>query len=268
MSTITVAGLEIYPIKSLGGVSLPLLSLDAMGAMNDRRYMLIDSTNTFLTQRECAAMATLRISQVKKSAYLIAGNNNETWTFDYTSAQLGEEITATIWDDQVSVRPVLGEVNDWLANYLKQPCQLVTLSDTYRRPVDQQFGRSKDQVSLADGFPFLLTSLSSLAEFNEKLDSPILMHRFRPNIVIDGCEPYAEDHWKRLRIGGIDFEVVKPCCRCQIPAIDIHTGEKQVEVSRALAKYRRRGDQVYFGQNLIHRAAGSISLGDFVEVLD
>ena len=112
-----------------------------------------------------------------------------------------------------------------------------------------------------------LASESSLDNFNQLIDSPIGMNRFRPNIVVSGCESYAEDHWQKIQIGMLRFDVVKPCSRCVIPSIDPETGDKQIEVSRALAKHRRRDGAVYFGQNLLTQQQGIITVGDSLTVL-
>jgi hypothetical protein len=135
------------------------------------------------------------------------------------------------------------------------------------RPVDPDYARSGDQVGFADGFPLLLITEASLQAFNTELGMAIGSGRFRPNIVVAGNAPYAEDEWRHLRIGSIEFDVVKPCSRCVIPSLDPLTAQRQPIVSKTLARTRRRGDAVYFGQNLIHRGLGSIAVGDSVTVL-
>ena len=135
------------------------------------------------------------------------------------------------------------------------------------RPVDPAYAQAGDRVGFADGFPLLLTTQASLDAFNRELPSAIGMERFRPNIVVAGSEPYAEDGWRRLRIGEIEFDVVKPCSRCVIPSIDPQTAQKQAVVVQTLSRLRRRGDAVYFGQNLIQRGTGDIKRGDSVAVL-
>jgi uncharacterized protein YcbX len=148
------------------------------------------------------------------------------------------------------------------------------LPDDEVRAVDPVYARSGDQVGFADGFPLLLISEASLAAFNAQLSiasagapTAIGSERFRPNIVVAGNAPYAEDEWRKLRIGAIEFDVVKPCSRCVIPSIDPLSAERQPIISKTLARTRRRGDAVYFGQNLIHRGIGTIKVGDEVVVL-
>lgn len=114
----------------------------------------------------------------------------------------------------------------------------------------------------------MLISEASLADLNNRLEQPLPMLRFRPNLVVSGCEPYAEDQWWRIRIGGLTFRVVKPCSRCVIPTINPETGEKGVEPLRTLSQYRRDGNKVYFGQNLLHDGTGELKLGMAAEVLE
>jgi uncharacterized protein YcbX len=133
--------------------------------------------------------------------------------------------------------------------------------------VDQAYGRADDQVSLADGFPFLLISEGSLAELNARLERPLPMDRFRPNLVVGGCDPFAEDGWRVVRIGPITLRVVKPCARCAITTVDQRTATRGKEPLRTLATFRRSGTKVLFGQNLVHDETGNLRKGDPVEVI-
>ena len=142
------------------------------------------------------------------------------------------------------------------------------LSDGAIRAVDPDYARPADQVGFADGFPFLLISQASLDHLNRRLAAPLPMLRFRPNLVVSGCEPYAEDGWRHLRIGDLEFRVAKPCSRCIIPTIDPTTAQRSAEPLRTLRGYRRRDNKVYFGQNLIHDALGRLEVGMPVEVLE
>ena len=136
------------------------------------------------------------------------------------------------------------------------------------RPVDPDYATEQDQVGFADGFPFLLISQGSLDDLNARLEQPVPMQRFRPNLVVEGCEPYAEDGWRRIRIGASSFRVAKPCSRCIIPTIDIDSAERNPEPLRTLMEYRKRDNKVYFGQNLIHDRQGRIEVGMPVEIIE
>jgi len=133
--------------------------------------------------------------------------------------------------------------------------------------VDTDYAQNQQTVSFADGFPSLITSQASLDDFNQKLNMPISMVNFRPNIVIDGCQAYAEDQWRELRINGIQFSLVKPCSRCVIPSINPVTAAKQNEVLHALNQHRRRDNATYFGQNALHDKPGVIKVGDELEII-
>jgi len=155
-----------------------------------------------------------------------------------------------------------------LSAQLGQPCRLVYMPDTCRRLVDGLYAREGETVSFADGFPLLLISQASLDDLNSRLDNPVPMNRFRPNLVVSGCDSFAEDGWRRIRIGDVEFDVAKPCSRCLIPSIDQATAHRDGQINRMLASYRRVNGQVMFGQNLLYQRAGTLSLGDSVEVLD
>jgi uncharacterized protein YcbX len=143
------------------------------------------------------------------------------------------------------------------------------MPDECERQVDETYARPGDITSFSDGFPLLLISEASLQDLNSRLELPVPMRRFRPNLVISGCTPYAEDEWQRIRIGEIEFEVAKPCSRCIIPTIDTETAQRNPdrEPLRTLATYRRRDNKVYFGQNLIHRGTGLLKVGDPLEII-
>ena len=156
----------------------------------------------------------------------------------------------------------------WLQAFLGVECRLVSLPDDAVRPVDPDYSQPSDQVGFADGFPFLLISQASLDDLNARLERAVPMQRFRPNLVVGGCAPYAEDGWRRIRIGELEFRVAKPCSRCVIPTIDFTTGERGREPLQTLMTYRRRDNKIYFGQNLIHRGTGILETGTEVEILE
>jgi uncharacterized protein YcbX len=174
---------------------------------------------------------------------------------------------ARVWDDLVEVSTFGDDVERWFSEFLGARCKLVHLPERSLRPVDPAYGAPGDQVGLADGFPFLLISEASLADLNARLEQPVPMNRFRPNLTVSGCEPFAEDDWKLVRIGQITFRVVKPCSRCSITTVDQRTAAKSKEPLRTLAQFRRVGTKVLFGQNLIHEETGIMRFNDPVEVI-
>lgn len=264
MSQLVVSQLAIYPVKSLGQIILQQSRIDDFGLQWDRRWMLVDSNNHMITQRQQPRMCLitphlgngkLRLSAAGMSSIMVAFN------------QEADPCTVTVWHDTCRALGCGDEVADWLTRFLGIACRLVYFPDDGVRAVDPDFSRAGDRTAFSDGFPLLLTTQASLDDLNARLESPISMARFRPNLVVSGCEPYAEDTWQRLRIGPLTFRVVKPCSRCSIPTIDLTTAECSVEPSRTLSQYRKRGHKVYFGQNIIPDTTGSIEVGTAVEVL-
>src|SRR5262249_19187395 len=155
----------------------------------------------------------------------------------------------------------------WLSDYLGQKCRLVRMADFTVRRLDERYAKD-GEVGFADGYPFLLISEASLSDLNERLAEPVPMNRFRPNIVTSGSGSYAEDRWKTIRIGTLEFRVVKPCDRCVITTVNQSTGDKGIEPLRTLATYRKSEAGVIFGQNLVHQGTGSIYVGDSIEILE
>ena len=160
------------------------------------------------------------------------------------------------------------EASDWFRGFLGVPCRLVGMADEHVRPTGRRL-RPGDQVSFADSYPLLLISEASLEDLNARLAAPLPMDRFRPNIVVSGCPPYAEDGWRTVRAGAVGLDVMKPCVRCVITTTDQQTAQRSTEPLRTLATYRRDADGgVIFGQNLLHHGPGALRVGDPVEVLE
>lgn len=263
MSQLLVSQLAIYPVKSLGQIVLKQSQIDEFGLQWDRRWMLVDSNNHMITQRQqprmCLITPQLRNAKLRLSAPGMS-------SMSVTINQKAGPCTVTVWQDTCRALDCGDEAADWLDRFLGIPCRLVYFPDDGARAVDPDFSRPGDQTAFSDGFPLLLTTQASLDDLNARLKSPIGMARFRPNLVISGCEPYAEDHWQRLRIGPLTFRVVKPCSRCSIPTIDSATAERGAEPTRTLSQYRKRDHKIYFGQNIIPDTAGSIAVGTAVEI--
>ncbi len=261
--------INIYPIKSTRRIALQEAEVLPRGLSWDRRWMLVDSGGKFVTARKHPRLALVD-TQVGDTALSVNGPGMPELELPLRP-QHGGTVEVEIWRDHC-MAVAAGEAADtWFSRYLDMPVRLVQLTDDLKRGVDPQYGRSGDEVSFADGFPLLLISEASLEDLNSRLEKPVSMRRFRPNVVVSGCGPYAEDDWRRLRIGEVEFEGVKPCSRCIFTTIDPDTGEKDpnMEPLRTLGSYRRRQEGgVYFGRNLIPRSGGVIRVGDDVEVLD
>lgn len=266
MSEIRLTALYRYPVKSLAGHSLERVQLDRCGLREDRRWMLVDHAGSFLSQRELPRMA-LVAPRLDGSGWVLQAPEMPSLTLPYPHAD-AERIEVRVWDDLCEAQPCTPEVDAWLSDFLGRPCRLVYMPDETVRRVDPDYALPRDRTAFTDGFPLLLISQASLDDLNSRLAEPLPMLRFRPNLVVAGCAPYAEDNWRRIRLGELTLRVVKPCSRCKITTVDPHTAETGREPLKTLASYRRHGKHVYFGQNLLHDGPGELALGMSLEVLE
>jgi uncharacterized protein YcbX len=260
-----LSGLHVYPIKSCGGIAVEEWEVDERGLRHDRRWMLVDEAGCFVSQREVPRMALIRV-RIEPGGLLVDAPDMPSLNVPFRPPD-GKLRLARVWDDLVESRTVGDDADRWFSEFLDVGCKLVYLPDESVRPVDPTYGRPGDRVGLADGFPFLLISEASLADLNARLEQPLPMNRFRPNLVVRGCEPFAEDGWKVIRIGPITLRVVKPCARCATTTVDQESAVTGKEPLRTLARFRKVGSKVLFGQNLIHDATGTLRAGASVEIL-
>lgn len=264
MALIKVSEINIYPVKSLGGIALSTAKVMKKGLEYDRRWMLTDENNMFLTQRVHHKMALFRMS---------FGENGFVVSYDGQQLQIpltfeGDPFRSKVWDDEVTVREVSSRHSAWFSEHLGIPCKLAAFPEENERPVDERYRIGDDHVSLADAYPVLMIGERSLDDLNKRLNSPVPMNRFRPNVVFSGGDPFVEDTIREFTIGSIPFVGVKPCARCVLTTVDQATGTKTGgEPLATLAKYRRKGSGVYFGQNIIPKQTGQISLGDEITIL-
>ena len=260
-----VSELTIYPLKSAQGINLTKLSYKKRGPQFDREWMVVNSKNQFLSQRQFPLMCLIKAQLTDKELILTAPNCSPLLiSFNNSTPQ---KAVVEIWKDQVNAIDCGSEAQNWISGYLGIDCRLITMPKETKRLVDSGYASNKETVSFADGFPSLIISQASLDDFNSKLEQPISMAHFRPNIVIDDCPAYAEDIWQAIKINGIIFSLVKPCSRCIIPAIEPNSGNKRMDIIKALSTYRRRGNATYFGQNALHNINGEICVGDKVELI-
>jgi hypothetical protein len=264
MAHIRLSGIYIYPIKSAAGISLQTAQVENRGFQYDRRWMLVDKTGKFMTQRQFPRMALIGI-QIEGNQLIVEAPNQGTLAIP-TSLDNGDIIFVQVWNDVCEAIPLTAEVNQWFSDFLETSCQLVFMPERSHRLVDPDYATQKELVSFADGFPFLLTSEASLEDLNRRLDKPVPMNRFRPNLVVSGCEAFAEDTWYQIHIGSILFHVVKPCDRCVITTVDQAQGIRGKEPLITLGKYRRKDGKIFFGQNLIPSKQGMLQVGDSVEI--
>lgn len=258
----------IYPVKSLGGIRLTESLVEEKGLQYDRRWMVVDENGTFLTQRVNANMALLDVSLQKDGLHLshrFEAANSVHIPFEPVT---GEILLVKVWNDVVMARTVCDQADAWLSQQLNKKVRIVEMTETTGRKMNPEDTEQERSVSFADDFPYLLISEASLSDLNSKLDEPVEMKRFRPNFVVSGTGPFAEDSWKQIRIGNINFEVTKPCERCVLVTIDPQTGSKGREPLKTLAGYRKHKNKILFGQNLIAIKHGIVREGDEITLLE
>jgi uncharacterized protein YcbX len=261
-----VSALYIYPIKSLGGIALDCAQLTDRGLQHDRRWMLIDANNRFLSQRENSRMALLKTAVT--DAGLMVTYTPDATCITIPFVPLGKEILhITIWDDTCMAQLVSEDVNAWFSEKLDMPARLVYMPDDSLRQTDLRYTAEGTVTSFSDAYPVLLIGQASLDDLNARLPDALLMDRFRPNVVFTGGEPYSEDTMKHVRISGIDMYGVKLCARCVMTTVDQNSAKKGKEPLKTLAKYRLKNNKIYFGQNLVHAGSGILKVGDKMDVL-
>jgi uncharacterized protein YcbX len=264
-----LASIATYPVKSFYRVEQDRAVVEPWGLQGDRRFMLVDAEGDMITQREDARLALCR------PAYR-DGELTLRWPGrpDLTvPARAGEPVKVTVWRTTFEASRMPAEADAWLSGALDRPVRLAFLSDPMTRPVDPDYAGPDDRVNMADGFPLLLTSMSSLHVLNdwirERGGDPLPMNRFRPNVVVEDAPAWAEDGWlnRRLRIGRVVFRLPKACARCVITTTDQETGERGREPLRTLARQRNVNQRLLFGTNMIPENTGEIRVGDEMEIL-
>lgn len=262
MTIFTLSAITIYPVKSLAGINVKRWPVTETGFQYDRKWMIVDGEGHFLSQRSLPRMALIKTA-LTADTLLLSAPDMQTLSLPLEPAT-GDMVTSQIWHDQCDARCVSAVADQWLSQFLAIDCRLVYQTNDTIRHVDPVYGLTSDQVSFADGFPFLIISENSLLSLNNAMQIDLPMSRFRPNLVISGCAEYAEDSWREISIGGIDFRLPKPCSRCSVPTIDPETAKTGKEPLTTLNRLRKWNNKVYFGQNALHNQRGELSVGDRV----
>ncbi|WP_337873348.1 MOSC N-terminal beta barrel domain-containing protein [Ignavibacterium sp.] len=260
----------IYPIKSLGGISLNNAVVEQRGLQYDRRMMLVDETGMFLTQRDFPQMALLKTEIINDELFIHHSVNKQSISIPLRELnQYSRKIKVTIWDDECSALIVSDEANEFFSDILNTNCSLVYMPDEEKRIVDpaKKYVTDEHIVSFADSYPFLIIGQSSLDELNRKMPKSLPINRFRPNFVFVGGKPFEEDSWKDFLIGEIKFKAVKPCERCIITTTNQDTAERNEEPLKTLSTFRRPGNKVLFGVNLVACGIGKIRVGDQINLI-
>jgi len=252
----------------LRGIALEEAVIEPRGLAFDRRWMLVDNVGEFMTQREYPRMALVGVSLTPHGLLCVAPEGEPLLVSYAPEGKLHE---VRIWNDTVMAQGVSREADLWFSRFLDVACHLVMMPESTKRQVDLRYAPPGDIVSFADGYPFLLIGQASLDDLNRRLESPLPMNRFRPNLVVGGGVPFAEDTWRRVQIGDAVFTPVKPCARCDIPRVDPERGVVDgKEPLRTLATFRKQGSKVLFGQNLllVSGAGAALRVGDPVRVME
>jgi uncharacterized protein len=272
-----LTALYLYPVKSCRGLAVASAAVDAHGLVGDRRFLVVDAEGRFLTQRAHPRMALIETALTKNELVLSSLNHGSVRVPFQPKTQNAKPKTVTVWKDTVTADDCGDEPAAWLSDFLSLPCRLVQAGAAYSRPLPArklpsplaQGPSPAHEVSFADGYPFLIILEESLADLNTRLGTPLPMNRFRPNLVVAGAAPYAEDTWGRFRIGSVVFHGATRCGRCVIITTDQFTAARGPEPLRTLATYRRDADgTVMYGRNLVHETkTGRLAVGDAVELL-
>ena len=266
----TLTQLFVYPIKSLGGVAMREAEVTGRGLRHDRRWLLVDAHNRFLTQRQHPELALLAVAAAH-NGWLVSHRQRPELLPLYVPFEATPARTAfvTIWDDLVWAWRGEAVADAWLSAALGREIRLVYMSDMVRREVEPALNPEGQLASFADEYPFLLVGEAALADLNQRLAQPVPLNRFRPNLVFSGGPAYDDDAWAEFQIGDVPFRAVRGCGRCVLTTIDQATAAKapRGEPLRTLAAYRKADGAPPFGQNVTGPGHGRLRVGDALTVL-
>ncbi|MER0244716.1 MOSC N-terminal beta barrel domain-containing protein [Streptomyces sp. HSW2009] len=276
MSDAQLSAIHVYPVKSVGGHALSEATVEPWGLAGDRRWLLVKPDGTFLTQRQLPRLALGAARPLPDGSIALSADGHEPLTVSPPDPESSRISTVRVFKDPVELVWTEGAGSAWFSELLGREVHLVHLDDpARRRPISPEYARPGETVSLADSMPLLLTTTASLAGLNALIaqgehahEGPLPMNRFRPNVVVDGGTPWAEDGWRKLLIGDVVFRVAKPSSRCVITTTDQRTTERGREPLWTLAAHHRIGNKVVFGQNLIPEHTGTLRVGDPVKILE
>jgi uncharacterized protein YcbX len=271
---IKVAELNVYPVKGCRGMALQSMKLDARGPALDRRFMIVKPSGEFITQRQEPRLSLLRVAWIEDVLALHAPGMPELSIPLQGEEALPNRLEVRVWRFQGEALLVSERADAWLGQWLGLPCRLVRCAPDMERTANPEWTQSAVSIGFSDAYPLLLISEASLESLNEAIRghdpmaTPIGMNRFRPNLVVRGCEAFAEDDWSRICIGEVELDIVKPCDRCVVTTVNPETAERGQEPLITLARMRRSEQGVLFGQNCVPQGTGSLELGAEVQVLE
>jgi uncharacterized protein YcbX len=267
-----ITQLNIYPVKSARGIALSQSAISAEGLPGDRRAMLVDPSGHFITQRELPAIASLNVVPEAGGYRLSIDGKGE-----ILAVPSAARLEVTVWKSNVDAALATDDVNGTLSQWLGKEMKLAFFDDRSTRLANVEWAGNETPVTFADGYQILVATTASLEALNADMmangEDSIGMERFRPNIVLETDEAWAEDRWAAIDINGIRFDLVKPCTRCIMTTQDQKTGSRDVpSPMKAMGRIRMSADRrvpgVLFGWNLTPCGAGTISLGDVATVVE
>lgn len=264
-SATCVQRLRVYPLKGGRGFDVDRMAFDAAGPIHDRRWMVVHPDGQFITQREEHRLATVRPGLLEDGLGLSAPG------MDPISIKTprGSGFPVQVWTSRVDAAPAGPDADAWITSLLGYPARLAHLPLSSVRPTNPAFAPG-GRVAFADGYPALVITSDSFAELERRANTPLEIERFRPNIIVGPTRPHAEDRWRGVRIGAMDFRGVKLCARCKVTTLDQETGKRHPakEPLRTLAQYRNIEGKLFFGLNVVHAGEGTIHVGDAVTVTE
>ncbi|MEU9236363.1 MOSC domain-containing protein [Streptomyces subrutilus] len=274
MSNLHVQALHVHPVKSVAGTAPDEVAVEPWGLSGDRRWALVDAWGTVITQRQQPRLALAAARPAVGGAIALSAPGMPELLVEVPGPGPLEPVL--LFGKKVETAVAASTAADWFSAYLGVPVRLVHLDDpAVRRPVDPEYALPGETVSLADGYPLLLTTLASLDALNALIargahpaEGPLPMNRFRPNVVVAGAEAWAEDGWRRIAIGDAVFRGVRECGRCIVTTTDQRTAERGKEPLKTLAAHRRIGKSLAFGRHLVPVRRGTVRVGDEVRVLE
>tara|TARA_B100000945_G_scaffold284838_1_gene254718 strand:+ start:333 stop:1136 length:804 start_codon:yes stop_codon:yes gene_type:complete len=257
----------LYPVKSASEIYLKNSFLEKRGLLHDRRWMVVDSSARFISQRTCPELALIKTEIIERTLRLSAPRMEILEMPLFQTEGIPQIVE--IWGDRCKALAASKNAESWISQYLGKKCNFVFMPEYSNRQVNQDYAIGRNKVAFSDGFPLLLISESSLYDLNSRVNREISMKRFRPNLVVKNTEPYQEDNWNKIRIGDCELQIVKPCSRCVLTTVDPETGEfSGREPMETLAKYRKLNGEVIFGQNLISLSSGILELGMRIKIIN
>jgi uncharacterized protein YcbX len=263
---LTISGLFVYPIKSLGGIEVNSALVTDRGFQYDRRWMLVDEENVFMTQRQTPSLALLQTAFAENGLLVSHKQTGDSFFIPFDQAQ-NDPVLVQVWNDTCNAERVSCEADQWFSEQLSVNCRLVYMPPDTKRLVDRDYALNNEITNFSDAYPFLIIGQASLDDLNGRLNDALPMNRFRPNIVFTGAQPFAEDGFEAFSINDIHFSAVKPCARCVVTTIEQSTAIAGKEPLRTLSLYRMKNNKIYFGQNLLHRGEGMIHKGDVIKLI-